>query len=116
MDIAGINALTRSAYPARRVETGRLQRATTGAPHGPQPPVEQVLQGELLQNRRKAASYDSADLLDTLQAMDRVLRDSTATTGGAPRDARRAIATYTQQAILSNNRSGASATAIDYFA
>ena len=127
MDIANITALTRSgSYPAPRAAvTSGTPRAMTGVTRaatpvvpGQPPPVEQVLQGELLQKRRKTAAYDSVDLLDTMRAMDRVLRDtataSTDTT--APRDARRAIATYTQQTIIPNTLTGATAAAtIDYF-
>jgi hypothetical protein len=127
MDIANINALTRSgSYPAPRAAvTSGPQRAMTGATRDAtaaardqQSPVEQVLQGELLQKRRKIPSYDTADLLDTMRAMDRVLRDTatTAADSAPPRDARRAIATYMQQTIIPNTLHGATAAGIiDYF-
>ncbi len=128
MDIANINALTRSgSYPASRAAVANgPRRATTGAARdttavvrGQQQPVEQVLQGELLQKRRKLSSYDATDLLDSMRAMDRLLRDSattTSTTTTPPRDARRAIASYTQQTLVPNNQTGATtARTIDYF-
>lgn len=127
MDIANINALTRSVSNSapRAVVTSGTHRAMTSATRdatpvvrGQQPPVEQVLQGELLQKRRKAASYDTVDLLDTMRAMDRVLRDTatTSTATAPPRDARRAIASYTQQTIIPNTLTGATAAGmIDYF-
>ncbi len=127
MDIANITALTRSGpYPASRTAvTSALQRVVTGSTRNAtatardqQQPVEQVLQGELLQKRRKTSSYDTADLLDSMRAMDRLLRDTATTTADStpPRDARRAIAAYLQQTIIPNTLTGATAAgAIDYF-
>jgi len=126
MDIANINALTRSgSYPAphtavtsgpHRPVTGSM-RAATATVRDQQQPTEQVLQGELLQKRRKASAYDTEDLLDSMRAMDRLLRDTATTSAAAPpRDARRAIASYMQQTIIPNTLSGATATgSIDYF-
>lgn len=127
MDIANINALTRSgSYPVPRTAvTSGSPRALTGstrvataAVRDQQQPTEQVLQGELLQKRRKSTAYDMVDLLDSMLAMDRLLRDTTTTAAdsASPRDARRAIASYMQQTIVPNTRSGAATTgSIDYF-
>jgi len=129
MDIANINALTRSgSYPAphtavtsgpHRPVTGSM-RAATATVRDQQQPTEQVLQGELLQKRRKSSAYDTEDLLDSMRAMDRLLRDTatsaTSATAAPPRDARRAIASYMQQTIIPNTLSGATAMgSIDYF-
>lgn len=126
MDIANINALTLSgSYPAPRTAvTSGSPRALTGstrvataAVRDQQQPTEQVLQGELLQKRRKSTAYDT-DLLDSMLAMDRLLRDTatTAADSASPRDARRAIASYMQQTIIPNTLSGTTATgSIDYF-
>ncbi len=128
MDITNLNALTRSgSYPVpRAVTSGRLDRALADGTRGAtavvrdqQQPVEQVLQGELLQKRRKTSTYDTADLLDSMRAMDRLLRDSVITTSDTapPRDIRRAIATYMQQTVNPNTLIGAAAAStIDYFA
>jgi hypothetical protein len=127
MDIANINAVSRyGSYPApRAVVTREQQRAvteatrnTTAIARGLQQPDEPVLQGELLQKRRKSSSYVPTDLLDSMRAMDRLLRDTATTSSDAtpPRDARRAIASYTQQTIIPNTLTGATAAAmIDYF-
>ena len=124
MDIANINALTRSGYypaPHTAVTSGPHRtvagsmRVAAAAVRDQQQPTEQVLQGELLQKRRKASAYDTEDLLDSMRAMDRLLRD-TAAAAAPPRDARRAIASYMQQTIIPNTLSGATATgSIDYF-
>ena len=127
MDIANINALTRSgSYPAphtavtsgpHRAQTGSI-RVATAAVRDRQQTTEQVLQGELLQKRRKASAHDTEDLLDSMRVMDRLLRDTAATAADSapPRDARRAIASYLQQTIIPNTLSGATITgSIDYF-
>lgn len=126
MDIANINGVTRSgSYPAPRTAvtsgppralTGLTRVATAAVRDQPQP-TEQVLQGELLQKRRKASAYDTGDLLESMRAMDRLLRDTATTAATAPpRDARRAIASYMLQTIIPNTLSGATATgSIDYF-
>ncbi len=93
-------------------------RDATAIVRGQQQPTEQVLQGELLQKRRKTSPYDTADLLDSMRAMDRVLRDTatSAADTAPPRNALRAIATYTQQTIIQNTLTGATAAGtIDYF-
>ncbi len=127
MDIANINAVLRpGSSPASRtaVANGPLRpapgapSATAVAVRGQPPPVEQVLQGELLQKRRKTSAYEATDLLDSLRVMDRLLRDniSTASAATSPRDARRAIASYTQQMIVPNSFNGSTAArTIDYF-
>jgi hypothetical protein len=125
MDISNINALTRSgSYPASRAAvTSGPQRAVSSATRAAamvvsdqQLPAEPVLQGELLQKRRHSSSSDTANLLDSMRAMDRLLRDTAATDTAPPRDARRAIATYTQQMVIPNTNTGAAAARIiDYF-
>ena len=75
------------------------------------------MQGELLQKRRNTSTYDNTDLLASMRAMDRVLRDTATTTTNTapPRDARRAIATYMQQTIVPSALAGATAVGIiDY--
>lgn len=122
MDITNINALSRyGSSPASRavVTRGHVTEATRNAPavtRGRQQPAEQVLQGELLQKRRKSSLYETTDLLDSLRTMDQLLRDpATTSTDAAPlRDTRRAIASYMQQSIVPNTP-GAAAVAIDYF-
>ena len=129
MYIANINALTRSgSYPTTRTAVTNgphraaadVTRDTTAAVRGQQQPAEQVLQGELLQKRRTTSPYNTTDLLDSMRAMDRLLRDSaitsTAANSAPPRDARRAIASYTQQSIIPSTLTGTTAAGtIDYF-
>ena len=123
MDIANINAVTRSGlYSApRSAVTSGLGNAVADAAlvaRGQQQPAEQVLQGELLRKRRTTTPYDTADLLRSMQTMDRLMRDpaTTTTNTAPPRDARRAIAAYTQQTTTSNVRTGTTAAvSIDYF-
>ena len=123
MDIANINAVTRSGlYSApRSAVTSGLGNAVAHAAlvaRGQQQPAEQVLQGELLRKRRTTTPYDTADLLRSMQTMDRLMRDpaTTTTNTAPPRDARRAIAAYTQQTTTSNVRTGTTAAvSIDYF-
>ncbi len=128
MDIANINALTRSGYyPNSRVaQSGATRRAdsepvdTRAVARGAHQPVEYVVQGELLQKHRDASSSDAGyNLLDAMRNMDRVLRQhaSSSDAGAAQaRDARRAIASYTAESMIPNTLTGSTAAAyIDFY-
>ena len=104
MDIARLSALTRSGYtPYRRSEpTGNAPGAgandvgaTLPVAQRSQPPVEYVVQGEVLEKRRGTAADAGFQLLDALRGMEQSWRrDSASLDTSAGRDARRAIASY----------------------
>jgi len=128
MDIANINALTRSGYylSARSSQSSATRRAdsapvdTLAVVRGVHQPVEYVVQGELLQNRRHSSSNDASyNLLHAMRNMDRDLRQnvSSSDAGSAPaRDTRRAIASYMAESMMPNTLTGSTAAAyIDYY-
>lgn len=128
MDIANINALTRSGYypSSRAAQSGATRRAdsepvdTRAVARGVHQPVEYVVQGELLQKRRDASSNDASyNLLDAMRTMDRVLRQNASSSdAGATqqRDTRRAIASYMAESMMPNTLTGSTAAAyIDYY-
>ncbi|MHB8745928.1 MAG: hypothetical protein ACYC7I_05270 [Gammaproteobacteria bacterium] len=127
MDIANINALTRTgSYPSSRTaRADGLGRADAGASitHIPAratpPPTETVVQGELLQKRRNVPLNPDYSLLNAMRTMDQLLRqsDAPADTKTTPaRDARRALANYAANTLTAQNPTGSTASVfIDYF-
>ena len=108
MDIARLSTLTRSGYsPYRRSEPAgnapgvgaNDAGATLPVAQRSQPPVEYVVQGEVLEKRRGTAADAGFQLLDELRGMEQAWRRDTASTDtSSNRDARRAIASYNAQA------------------
>lgn len=127
MDIANINALTRTgSYPSSRTaRADGLGRTDAGASitHIPAratpPPTETVVQGELLQKRRNVPLHPDYSLLDAMRTMDQLLRQtdlSADTHATAARDARRALANYAANTLTAHNPPGSTASVyIDYF-